>query len=134
MSKKKSTDRLYENIGAVLAEASQELSRRGIGTPRLELPKPKPPTKRTVTAKPRQTMDQRRRHVAELEKAKPGKKPAFVKRLELSEKLRAAGKVDEAGRQEAKGNVAARNAYVDYLGRRLLKKIRTPQGRFSDSE
>jgi len=126
-------DKNYEDIGGLLAAASQELSRRGIGTPRLELPKREPSAKRTVTAKPapKPTMSQRRNHVAALEKEKSRPKPMFVKRIELSEKMRECGKYTEAGRQEAKGNIAARDAYVTLLGRKLLRKIRTPSGRFA---
>ena len=136
MKSKKLYNYDYENVDSLLRAAGKELAKRGISTTRhLEL-ESKPPPKRTAPAKaePKPTMSQRREHVEELTKEKSRPKPKFIKRIELSEKLRAAGKVDEAGRQEAKGNVAARNAYVDYLGRRLLKKIRTPQGRFSDSE
>ena len=133
MKSKKLYNYDYENVDSLLRAAGKELAKRGISTTRhLEL-ESKPPPKRTAPAKaePKPTMSQRREHVEELTKEKSRPKPKFVKRIELSEKLRAAGKVDEAKRQENIGNTQGRNAYVQHLTRRLLKKLSTPAGRFA---
>jgi len=60
------------------------------------------------------------------------KKTTWEKRLDLSDKLRECGKYDEAGVQENLGNIGARDALVDLLGKKVLRKLRRPATRFQD--
>ena len=135
MTKQILRDCNFENIGDLLRAASGELKKRGVATPRMELKMERKHPAKCASAKaaPRQTMDQRRRHVEELEMEKPqGRKKTFVRRIELAEELLKSGKFDEGQRQKNLANIKARDAYVDLLGRKLLRKIRTPSGRFAE--